>query len=106
MSLRLALRWLTSQPAATTVVVLTLAVAIASTTVIYSAIDLVWGFIPVVNRAGLVYVTSTDTRVLQAQGTTQSVVLRTPVSVPILPTTSRVPRPSMNWPASRWAPSP
>jgi putative ABC transport system permease protein len=84
MSLRLALRSLTSQPAAATVVVLTLAVAIASTTVIYSAIDLVWGFIPVVNRAGLVYVTSTDTRVLQARGITQSVVLRTPVSVPDL----------------------
>ena len=77
-------RTLIRQPGATTVVVLTIAVAIAATTVIYSAIDLVWGFIPIVDRSGLVYVAATDTRVLQAQGTTHSVVLRNRVSIPDL----------------------
>ena len=78
-----ALRTLTSRPGATTIVVLTIAVAIAATTVIYSAIDLVWRFIPIANRS-LVYVASTDTRVVQAQGTTQSVVFRSRVSIPDL----------------------
>jgi putative ABC transport system permease protein len=75
---------LTRQPAATTMVVLTIAVAIATTTVIYSVIDLVWGFIPAVNRNGLAYISSTDTRVVQAEGTTRSVVLRSRVSMPDL----------------------
>jgi putative ABC transport system permease protein len=83
-NLRHAVRMLSKQPAATAVVLTTIAVAIAVTTVIYSVIDLVWRFIPVVNRAGIVYVTSTDTRVLQAQGTAQSVVMRTRVSAPDL----------------------
>jgi hypothetical protein len=64
--IRHAFRTLIRQPRASTVVVLTIAVAIAATTVIYSAIDLVWGFIPIVDRSGLVYVAATDTRVLQA----------------------------------------
>lgn len=81
---RHALRTLTNNRGASTVVVLTLAAAIAATTVIYSVIDLVWGFIPVVNRDGVVYVASTDARVIQAQGTTQSVVLRSRVSMPDL----------------------
>jgi putative ABC transport system permease protein len=82
--LRHAVRTLNKNRSATTVVVLTIAVAIAATTVIYSVIDLVWGFIPVVERSGLVYVASTDTRIVQAQGTTESVVLRTRVSMPDL----------------------
>src|SRR5262245_45331511 len=82
--IRQAVRTLIKNRGATTVVVLTIAVAIAATTVIYSVIDLVWGFIPVVNRSDLVYVAATDTRVIQAQGTTQSVVLRSPVSMPDL----------------------
>ncbi len=47
---RHAVRTLTNNRGATIVVVLTIAVAIAATTVIYSVIDLFWGFIPVVNR--------------------------------------------------------
>jgi putative ABC transport system permease protein len=82
--IRHALRTLIKHRGATTVVVLTIAVAIAATTVIYSVIDLVWGFIPVVKRDGLVYVASTDRRVIQAQGTTQSVVMRLRVSMPDL----------------------
>jgi len=81
---RHAIRTLTHNRGATAVVVLTIAVAIAATTVIYSVIDLVWGFIPVVNRDGIVYVASTDRRVIQAQGTAQSVVLRMRVSMPDL----------------------
>ena len=82
--LRHAIRTLTRNRGATAVVVLTIAVAIAATTVIYSVIDLVWGFIPIVKRDGLVYVASTDRRVIQAQGATQSVVMRLRVSMPDL----------------------
>jgi putative ABC transport system permease protein len=84
MMIRHAVRTLSKNRGATTVVVLTIAVAIAATTVIYSVVDLVWGFIPVVKRDGLVYVASTDRRVVQAQGTTESVVLRSRVSMPDL----------------------
>jgi putative ABC transport system permease protein len=83
-NIRHAIRTLTSQPSATTVVVLTVAVAIAATTMIYSVIDTVWGFIPIVDRNRLVYVASTDTRVVQAEGNARSVVLRTRVSLPDL----------------------
>jgi hypothetical protein len=62
-------RTLIKNGGATIIVVLTIAVAIAATTVIYSAIDLVWGFIPILNRDRLAYVASTDTRVVQAEGT-------------------------------------
>ena len=81
---RHAIRTLSKNRGATTVVVLTIAVAIAATTVIYSVIDLVWGFIPVVKRDGLVYVASTDQRVIQVQGGSQSAVLRSRVSMPDL----------------------
>src|SRR5262245_4773274 len=82
--LRHAIRTLSKNRGATAVVVLTIAVAIAATTVIYSVIDLVWGFIPVVKRDGLVYVASTDQRVIQAEGGSRSVVLRSRVSMPDL----------------------
>jgi predicted permease len=82
--LRHALRTLTRQPTASAVVVLTIAVAIAATTVIYSVADLVWRFLPIANRNGLVYVPGTDTRVIQAPGGSQSVLLRTRVSIPDL----------------------
>ena len=82
--LRHAVRTLVTNRGATTIVVVTLAVAIAATTVIYSAIDLVWGFVPILNRDRLAYITSTDTRVVQADGATRSMVLRTPSSMPDL----------------------
>ena len=94
--IRQSVRTLRKNRGATTVVVLTIAVAIAATTVIYSAIDLVWGFIPVVKRDGLLYVASTDTRVIQAQGTTESVVLRSRVSMPDL----------ADWSARSWTRQP
>jgi predicted permease len=66
------------------VVVLTLAVAIAATAVIYSAIDTVWHFIPIVKRGGLVYVATTDTRAVGSDAGGRSVVYSTPSSVPDL----------------------
>jgi putative ABC transport system permease protein len=80
--IRHAVRTLIKNGGATTVVVLTMAVAIAATTVIYSAIDLVWGFVPILNRDRLAYIASTDTRVVQSEGTTSSLVLRTQTSMP------------------------
>src|ERR1044072_8148888 len=82
--LRHAVRTLLKNGSATVIVVLTLAVAIAATTVIYSAIDLVWGFVPILNRDRLAYVTSLDTRVVQSEGSTSSVVFRSRVSMPDL----------------------
>ena len=80
--IRYALRRLIKRPGPTLVVVATLGVAIASATVIYSVVDVVWHFIPAVNQDRLVYVASTDTRVVQAEGGSRSVVLRTPASIP------------------------
>ena len=62
----------------------TLGVAVAAATVIYSVIDLVWHFLPAPNQTRLVFAASTDTRVVQAEGAARSVVLRSPVSVPDL----------------------
>jgi putative ABC transport system permease protein len=64
--------------------ILTLGVGVGAATVIYSLIDVVWHFVPAPNQTRLVYVASTDTRVVQAEGGTRSVVLRTPASVPDL----------------------
>jgi putative ABC transport system permease protein len=80
--IRHALRSMIRQRGATSVVVLTIAVAIAATTVIYSAIDLVWTFIPIRNTDRLAYITSTDTRVVQADDPNRSVVVRSRVSMP------------------------
>ena len=82
--LRYGLRTLLKHPGPTIVVVLTLAVGSAATTVIYSAIDVVQHFTPAVNRDDLVYAAATDTRVIQAGQGRRSVVLRSPVSVPDL----------------------
>jgi putative ABC transport system permease protein len=62
----------------------TLGVAVGAATVIYSVIDLVWHLVPARNQTRLVYLASTDTRVVQAEGGTRSVVLRTPASIPDL----------------------
>jgi putative ABC transport system permease protein len=66
------------------VVVLTLAVAIAATAVIYSAIDTVWHFIPIAKRDGLVHAAATDARVVQTDAGGRSVEFRSPTSVPDL----------------------
>jgi len=82
--IRVAVRTLRKHPGSTIVVVLTLAVAIGATTAIYSAIDAVQHFIPIVKRDGLVYATSTDSRVIQTAAGARSAVMRTPVSIPDL----------------------
>ena len=82
--IRYALRTLRKRPGPTLVVIVTLGVAIASVTLIYSAIDLVRNILPIANRDGLVYVTSTDTRTLQQGSGGRSVVMRVPSSIPDL----------------------
>jgi putative ABC transport system permease protein len=82
--IRYALRTLIKTPGPTLVMMVTLGVAIGAATVIYSVIDLVWHFLPAQNQTRLVYATSTDTRVVQAEGSSRRVVLRSPVSVPDL----------------------
>lgn len=56
------------RPGLTLVVVLTLTLALAlgigATTVIYSTIDAVQHFLPIVDRRGLVYAAATDTRII------------------------------------------
>jgi predicted permease len=79
---RYALRTLTKRPGPALVVIATLGVAIAAATVIYSVVDVVWRFIPAVNQERLVYIASTETRVVKTEGTARSVVLRTPSSLP------------------------
>ena len=81
--IRQAFRTLVKQPGPTMVVVLTLAIAIAASTVIYSAIEVVWHFIPAINR-DLVYAAATDTRAGQPGSNGRSVVMRTQVSIPDL----------------------
>ena len=82
--IRYALRTLIKAPGPTIVMMLTLGVAVGAATVIYSVIDLVWHFVPARNQTRLVYAAATDTRVVQAEGDTRSVVMRTPASVPDL----------------------
>jgi putative ABC transport system permease protein len=82
--LRYALRALTKRPGPTMVIVMTLGVAIASATVIYSVIDMVWHLLPAVRQDRLVYIASTGDRVVTLDGESRSVVLRMPASIPDL----------------------
>ena len=82
--IRYALRTLIKTPGPTVVMMLTLGVAVGAATVIYSVIDLMWHFVPARNQARLVYATSTDTRLVQVEGGSRSLVMRSPVSIPDL----------------------
>jgi putative ABC transport system permease protein len=82
--LRYALRALTKRPGPTMVIVMTLGVAIASATVIYSVIDMVWHLLPAVRQDRLVYIASTGDRVVTLDGESRSVVVRMPASIPDL----------------------
>jgi len=82
--IRYALRSLVKRPGPTLVVVATLGVAIASATVIYSVIDMVWHLLPAVRQDRLVYIASTGDRVVKIDGESRSVVVRMPASIPDL----------------------
>ena len=82
--IRQALRALVKAPGPTLVMMVTLGVAVGAATVIYSVMDVVWHFVPARNQTRLAYVASTDTRVVQNEGGTRNVVLRTPASIPDL----------------------
>ena len=82
--LKFALRAFTRTPGASSLVVITLAVAIAAATVIASTIDMVWHFIPAVRTDGLVFVASTDPRPGQSQAGVADGLARTGVSIPDL----------------------
>jgi len=80
---RYGLRRLRRNPGFTTVVVLTLAVAIGTTTTIYSTIDMAWHIIPV-RQDRLVFVALTDVRLAQAQSGISGGLARSGASVPDL----------------------
>ncbi|HEY9466335.1 MAG TPA: ABC transporter permease [Vicinamibacterales bacterium] len=82
--IRYALRTVIKAPGPALVMVLTLGVAIGAATVIYSVVDLVRHLVPAVDQHGLVYVASTETRIVQTGQGTRNSVLRSPVSVPDL----------------------
>lgn len=82
--LALALRSLAKSPGTTGLVVVTLASAIAISTVIASTADMVWHFIPVERRDRLVFVASTDPRPDRSMSGSADGLARTGVSIPDL----------------------
>ena len=78
------LRTLRKTPGPTLVVMMTLAIAIAATTIIASTIDSVWHAIPAADTQRLVFVASTDPRPSQAQSGMSGSVAMTGTSVPDL----------------------
>ncbi len=80
----MALRALARAPGNSSLIVITLAVAIATATVIASTIDMVWRFIPAERTDRLVFVASTDPRPEQSQSGVANGLARTGVSVPDL----------------------
>jgi putative ABC transport system permease protein len=81
-SCRHALRTLLRNPAPTTIVVLTLAVAIGASTIIASTVDSVWHAIPVDDAERLVFVSSTDPRPGEARAGMAGDVAITGMSMP------------------------
>jgi predicted permease len=79
-----ALRTIVKTPGPSAVIVMTLAIAIATTTIIASTIDGVWRAIPAVNTERLVFVASTDPRPSQAQSGTTGNLAMTGASIPDL----------------------
>ncbi len=81
---RLAVRTLAKSPATTFVVVVTLAVTVATAAIIASTIDAVWHIIPATRTDRLVFVASTDPRPGQSQagypGVSRGPACRFPIS--------------------------
>ena len=82
--LRFALRAFVRTPATSGLIVMTLAIAIATAAVIASTVDMVWRFIPAAPNDRLVFVTSTDPRPELSQSGTADGVARAGVSIPDL----------------------
>ena len=82
--LRFATRALLRNPAATCVIVLTLAVAIGVSTIIASTVDSVWHALPVANTERLIFVSSTDPRPGEARAGMAGDVAITGTSIPDL----------------------
>jgi len=83
-SLRLALRSLRRNPAPTSVIVFTLAVAIGVSTIIASTVDSVWHAMPVADTTRLIFVSSTDPRPSEARAGMAGDLAITGTSVPDL----------------------
>ena len=81
---RVALRTVTRNPGPSVVVVITLAVAIAATTIVYSALDVLLYFVPATKVDRLVFVASTDPRPSESQSGVYGGVAWTGVSQPDL----------------------
>jgi predicted permease len=79
-----ALRTIVKTPGPSVVIVLTLAIVIAATTIIASTIDGVWRAIPAADTDRLVFIASTDPRPSQAQSGTAGNLAMTGVSIPDL----------------------
>src|SRR5262245_39070782 len=77
-------RTLRKAPGPSLVVMMTLAVAIAATTIIASTIDSVWHAIPAQRTERLVFVASTDPRPSQAQSGMTGNLAMTGTSIPDL----------------------
>ena len=83
-TLRHALRTLVRHRGPSTVIVLTLAIAIGGATVVYSVLDLFWHYIPAKNHDRLVFIASTDPRPSQSQAGVSNGVARAGMSIPDL----------------------
>lgn len=79
-----ALRAFFRTPATSSLVVITLAVAIATTAIVASTVDMVWRFIPAASTERLVFVASTDPRPEQSQSGMAGGLARAGGSIPDL----------------------
>ena len=82
--LRFALRAFVRTPATSALIVITLAVAIATTAIVASTVEMVWRFIPAVRTERLVFVASTDPRPEQSRSGMADGLARSGVSIPDL----------------------
>lgn len=82
--LKFALRAFARTPGTSSLVVVTLAVAIATAAIVASTVDMIWGFIPAERNERLVFVASTDPRPEKSQAGVSQGLARTGVSIPDL----------------------
>ena len=82
--LKFAIRAFARTPSTSVLVVITLAVAIATAAIVASTVDMVWRFIPAGRTERLVFVASTDPRPEQSQSGMADGLARSGVSIPDL----------------------